>query len=238
MTAMSDTPAVSSGNLGCESVLPSRTGFCRLAAVYSTLERLAFGPRLEQARFCHLDYLRDCRDILLLGEGDGRCLARLAQMAPNARLHMVDSSPGMLQRAVTRLDELTQRRVTFIPADVTSWQPPAQAYDAVVTVFFLDCLVEEQVRSLVNKLQPALRPGARWVWADFVLPSQSIKRLRARFWLRIIYGFFNYAAGLQARALPPTEEILATAGWQPLATREFQDIFARSVVFSQPGCVS
>jgi ubiquinone/menaquinone biosynthesis C-methylase UbiE len=215
-----------------------RTNFNSLARVYSTLEWLAFGQGLERARFCLLDQLKDCRDILLLGDGDGRCLAQLVKIAPTARLHSVDASPAMLARASSRLSEMDCTRVTFTCADALAWNPPPAAYDAVVTLFFLDCFSDDEVKSLVTRIQPALRPSARWLWADFVLPACGVARWRAQIWLWVMYFFFRWQTGLATQVLPPSEKILCAAGWQPLATRDFHGVFVRSVVFNQPGCFS
>ncbi len=215
-----------------------RANFDSLARGYSTFEWLAFGRGLERARFCLLDHLRDCRDILLLGDGDGRCLAQLAKIAPNARLHYVDASPAMLARAKSRLNEPEHARVTFTCADVFRWNPPLTSYDAIVTLFFLDCFSEADVKALVSKVQPALRPGAHWLWADFVLPARGMARWRAQAWLCVMYTFFRWQTGLTTRVLPASEKILGAANWQPLAAQEFHGIFVRSAVFSQPGCLS
>jgi ubiquinone/menaquinone biosynthesis C-methylase UbiE len=215
--------------------MPSRANFDSLAKIYSTLEWLVFGADLERARFCLLDHLKDCRDILLLGEGDGRCLARLAKIAPEARLHYIDGSPAMLARARARLCETDLARVTFTCADALTWNPPLASYDAVVTLFFLDCFSEAEVQTLVAKIQPALRPGARWLWADFVLPPRGFARVRAQFWLWVMYQFFRWRTGLPTQQLPPAGEILHRAGWQPSAAREFQGNFVRSLVLIQPG---
>jgi len=215
---------------------PAPTGFCRLARFYAPLEMLMFGRELERARFCFLEHLRDCRDILLLGEGDGRCLEQLIKIAPQARLHCVDSSPAMLRRAAARLPARDRGRVAFVCANVLEWNPPKQGYDAVVTLFFLDCFWQNEVRRLVERMQPALRPGARWLWADFVLPASGPARWRAQLWLRAKYGFFHWAPDLSTRALPPSGEILRAAGWRPVAAQKFHRIFVFSVLSSQPGC--
>ena len=213
----------------------SRTGFCRLAPVYAFLEKIAFGRGLERVRFCLLGELRDCREILLLGEGDGRCLAQVLKVAPQARCHVVDSSPAMLQHAASRLAASDRVRVTFECADVLTWQPPHCRYDAVVSLFFLDCFEADDVRRLVDGLTRALRPGAKWVWADFVLPEKGPARWRAQGWLAVMYGFFRIVTQLPARQLPPTENILHRAGWRPAAVRQWPFIFARCAVYSQPG---
>src|SRR5690606_35643402 len=55
-----------------ESGPPPPAGFVRVARIYHALERLAFGRALERARFALLPALAGCRDVLVLGDGDGR----------------------------------------------------------------------------------------------------------------------------------------------------------------------
>lgn len=207
--------------------------FGRLARVYACLEYIAFGRELERARFCFLEQLRECREILLIGEGDGRCLARLVEIAPAARLHCVDASPGMLTRAAARLRPVDRSRVTFTCADARTWLPSPQSYDAVVTAFFLDCLTPQSVAELAARVQPALRPGALWLFADFVLPESGFARGRAQLWLWTMYFFFRWQTGLAVKELPPSEEILRAAGWRERATRDFHGVFVRVVLFDR-----
>jgi ubiquinone/menaquinone biosynthesis C-methylase UbiE len=216
--------------------LVSFVNFDRLARVYAPLEWLAFGRALERARFCFLEKLRDCRNILLLGDGDGRCLVRLAQLVPSARLHYVDISPAMLARAAARLDSATRGRVTFTCADIFSCPLAAARYDAVTTMFFLDMFSAKQIRTLLAHIQPALRPGARWLFADFVLPASGVARWRAQAWLRVMYLFFRWQTGISARTLPPSEAVLRQAGWCSLSVRDFSGGFVRATLFSQPAC--
>lgn len=52
----------------------SSRSFDRLARIYRVLELAAFGRDLERARFELLPHLRGAQAILIVGEGDGRCL--------------------------------------------------------------------------------------------------------------------------------------------------------------------
>jgi SAM-dependent methyltransferase len=213
----------------------ARSGFDRLAHGYRALEFLAFGRDLERARFAHLGRLAACRDILLLGEGDGRCAARLAALAPGARIVCVDSSPAMIERASRRIAGSDASRVSFLCADARSFAPGAGAFDAVATFFFLDCFGAADAEIVVARAGSGLRPGATWLFADFVLPPRGAARLRARAWLAVLYAFFRASAGLRAAALPPSEDILARAGWSRSACRDFQGGLVRSAVYVRSG---
>jgi ubiquinone/menaquinone biosynthesis C-methylase UbiE len=189
---------------------------------------------LERARFCFLESLRDCRSVLVLGEGDGRCLEQLVRAAPDAHLDCLDLSPAMLARAETRLPAEARARVTFRQADLLTTALPDKNYDAVVTLFFLDCFTSEQTADIVHRIAASLRPGARWLWADFVLPPRGLARLRARIWLAVLYAFFHWQTTLSARVLPPAEELISAEGFAREAEQLFQWGLVRSVVFSQP----
>jgi len=212
-----------------------KSGFDRLARSYRALELLAFGRDLERARFAWLPALADRKSILVLGEGDGRCLARLAALAPAARIHCVDSSPGMLARAQARFSSGDGRRIQFECADARAVVLPPGRYDAVVTLFFLDCFSDQDVRRLVARVGAALQPDSLWLFADFVLPEAGWRRWRARVWLGVLYFFFRWQTRLAVRELPPSETILAQAGWRPVRQREFQAGLLRTVLLNQPG---
>lgn len=209
--------------------------FDPLARGYAALEYVAFGRALERARFHHLDTLRDRRSILLLGEGDGRCAARLLALAPAARLCCVDASAAMIARARERLrGRADVSRVEFIHADARALTLPPHSFDAIVTLFFLDCFTPDEARALVERLTAAATPDALWLFADFAVPPSGFARRRARAWLALLYFFFRRTTHLSARALPDAAALLRQNGWQ-LATRQaWQAGLLTSAVWRQP----
>jgi ubiquinone/menaquinone biosynthesis C-methylase UbiE len=214
--------------------MKSAANFDRLARVYRWLEYVAFGRDLERARTCYLDRLSACRSILVLGEGDGRCLAQLVRLAPEARIECIDASRAMLDRAAARLDPAARARVTFTCADAFTLSFDPHRYEAVLTLFFLDCFNDDDVALLVQRIAPALRPGGFWLFADFVEPARGFARWRARVWLAVLYAFFRWQTGLHTRVLPASEAILRRAGLVEIATRTFQDGLVRAAAFTQP----
>lgn len=205
--------------------------FDSLAAAYRWLEWFAFGSDLETARFCHLEHLRDCRRVLVLGEGDGRFLAQLMRRFPAMRVDCVEASGAMLRLARARLREGERHRVTFHHADALTAQFEAGAYGAVVTLFFLDCFPQEDVARLVTQVQPALGANACWLWADFALPPSGWRHWRAALWLRGLYLFFHWKTALTVDQLPPSEKILQKAGFRLCAEKTFQAGLLRSAVY-------
>jgi SAM-dependent methyltransferase len=142
----------------------------------------------------------------------------------------------MLERAKRRLASTADAgRVGFTCADLRSFVPEAGKFDAVATFFVLDCFGPDEVAAIVARASAALRPGAQWLFADFVLPPRGFARARARAWLALLYAFFRWETGLRVSALPPSEEILQRAGWFPLDSCDYQGGMVRSAVLIAPG---
>lgn len=208
----------------------SPRNFDRLARWYRALEYLALGHDLERARFALLAHLQDCRHILILGEGDGRCLEKLVALAPNARIDCHDRSEAMLACARKRLRG-KPHQVTFHQTDILTDEFPEQHYDAVITCFFLDCFTPPQASEIIAKVSRSLRSGAHWLWADFALPPQGLARVRAKIWLAMLYRFFRWQTDLSARELPESEAMILDHGFQEVAHTTLQWGLLRSSVY-------
>ena len=207
--------------------------FDPVARVYRWLEYAAFGRALERTRFVHLGHLTGCRDILLLGDGDGRTLARIVAGLPSTRIVSVDASRAMLRLAEQRIPAAARRRVTFVHADGRSLAPAGDSYDAVVTQFFLDCFTPEEHARLIQAVAPAVRDHGLWLFADFVIPEGGLRRMTAELVTSSLYRFFRWGTHLAARHLPPSEREIRSAGFVPLAEASFRGALLRSVVFQK-----
>lgn len=206
--------------------------FDPLARVYHALELFAFGRDLERARFSHLGALASCNSVLILGEGDGRFVSRLVQLRPEVEVLCIDSSAAMIAQAQRRLAlEVPRHRVRFQHTDALSCSLPAQQFDAAVTLFFLDCFNHDQAETMIEKIARALVPSATWLFADFAMPERGVARVRAKFWLNVLYPFFNLSTGLRTRALPNVEPMIERTGFAPVAVRSLQAGLLRSVAF-------
>jgi SAM-dependent methyltransferase len=205
--------------------------FDGLARWYHVLELSTFGVKLEQARFAHIGKLAECRDILLLGDGDGRFLKRLLRVSPDSRIRSIDASAEMLKMAAARLSPADRARVTFECADALTADLPTFAYDGVATMFFLDCFTDHQAAQLIVRVSNSLRPGGTWVFADFAIPTRGPQRIAAHVVTGLLYAFFRWRTGITARRLPDSEGLIARAGLTPVASRAFVFGLLKSVTF-------
>jgi len=185
-----------------------------LARCYRWLEYAAFGRQLERHRFRYLDRLASARRILVLGEGDGRALARLAAIAPHACIDVIDSSARMIAFAQRRA-AASGRQIRYFHQDARTSSWPGAHYDGVLTCFFLDCFDEPELRNLIPRVARSLRPHGTWVVSDFAIPSSGWRMWRAKAWVATMYFFFGLTTRLAVRTLPPISRLMGEAGLTP-----------------------
>jgi ubiquinone/menaquinone biosynthesis C-methylase UbiE len=200
-----------------------------IARAYRWLEYAAFGYALEDARFDFLAYAINAHRVLILGEGDGRFLARLLECNRHASITVIDSSARMMELARRRVQAGDLSRVQFINGD---WSVlPAVSFDLIVSHFFLDVLDSWEAEAVIGKVSAVLAPGAAWLISEFDVPSGVFRQLHARLWLRIMYAFFAATTGLHASKLPPYRDCLARYGFAEIDYRERKLGLIRSQVW-------
>lgn len=189
--------------------------FDRLAPYYRCMEFLLAGNKLQRCRTAFLGKDTHFKDILVLGEGNGRFLLECRRQLKTARIVCVDSSTRMLSLAQERLrrHQLNLEGIQFIHANALEWAPPRHAFDAVVTHFFLDCFRADQLVPLIAVLAEAAKSNAVWLLADFHTPQSGPLRHRARLIHKAMYVFFRAACRLPARALTAPDEFLQAQGF-------------------------
>ena len=212
--------------------------FDRLAPHYRWMEWLLAGGKLQ---CCRTAFIRDIpapRNVLMLGEGNGRCLVELLRAFPAAHFTCVDASARMLAcaRARVKAHGLRDAAIEFIQADALNWQPPAAQFDLLVTHFFLDCFRAEHLAVLVPRLAAAAAPEARWLLADFCEPPSGFAKWRARWILHAMYFFFRRATRLPAARLTPPDPFLGRCGFALRKRRRFDwgllhaDVWERAAI--------
>lgn len=187
--------------------------FDRIARPYRWLEYLSFGPALQRTRTHWLSAIRQRESALVLGDGDGRFTAALLEASPRVHIHAVDLSQAMLQLLCARGGNHSAGRLRAEHADLRAWTPAAHArYDLVATHFFLDCLTTAQVADLIERLKPALAPGALWLVSDFAVPRTPFGRWIAQPLVAALYRAFHVLTGLSVNRLPDHAAALESAG--------------------------
>ncbi|MEQ1884386.1 MAG: class I SAM-dependent methyltransferase [Bryobacteraceae bacterium] len=180
-----------------------------IARFYRWMEFAAFGKALMRRRLAYLPELRAARQILVLGDGDGRALQALLTAAPLATIDSIDLSARMLELARAMAGD---ERVRHHRGDARSMAFPCSGYDAIVTHFFLDCLSESETAALTARLRDAAGPNALWVISEF--QQDTWWRSMA---VRFLYAFFSLTTGLRIRRIPDYRSALRQNGFAPVA---------------------
>jgi SAM-dependent methyltransferase len=200
------------------TTLGEGANFDRIAGRYRWMEYVAFGRSLQRCREHFLPQLADRHSALVLGDGDGRFLARL--LARNTRVHAdaVDTSAAMLLLLRARCDAADGDAGTRLRTHWTSALAfaPSCSYDLVVSHFFLDCLTDSELNQLCARLAPHVEPGALWLASDFRIPEGAM-HWPARAIVRLLYLAFRTLTGLRATELPDHAAALRSVGFEQIA---------------------
>ena len=147
--------------------------FNAIAPFYRWLEYLTLGRTLQRCRLHFLPSLLQQKNALILGDGDGRFTAALLARNPTIQATAIDTSASMLSllrqrceaaNAATRL-ETHQANALAFPLKTSG-----KTYDLIVTHFFLDCLTQPDLESLIDRIAPTFGPGSLWLLSDHTTP--------------------------------------------------------------------
>ena len=188
--------------------------FDPIARPYRWLEYLALGKTLEHCRFHFLPQLLDRHRALILGDGDGRFTARLLATNQTIKITAVDTSAAMLALLRKRCAPNSNRLQTNQASTLDF--PFEGPYDLVVTHFFLDCLTQPDLETLIARITPMLAPEALWLISDFRIPSGAM-RFPARIYIRSLYLAFRILTGLRTTRLPDHATPLTRSGFARIA---------------------
>jgi ubiquinone/menaquinone biosynthesis C-methylase UbiE len=195
--------------------------FDLLAPHYRWMESVLAGGKLQRCRTTFLDDVQQAKNVLLLGEGNGRFLKAFVKVNSSANITVLDASAAMLQQARRCMESNeAHHRVEYIHADVFAWSPPPQPFDLLVSNFFFDCFRPDQLKQLIPRLANSASPEAQWIVSDFNVPAQGWARWRARGIIAAMYCFFRLVTQLPARSLTPVAPWLEGNGFRLLQNHE------------------
>jgi tRNA (cmo5U34)-methyltransferase len=110
---------------------------------------------------------QDAPRILDLGAGTGLFSSYMARTYPQAKLTLIDLSPGMLDIAKERFEGSTAE-LTYLTGDYSAFED-AERYDAVISSLSIHHLEDEAKEALFARIFQLLKPGGVFVNADQVL---------------------------------------------------------------------
>ena len=155
--------------------------------------------------------------VLLLGDGDGRFLEHALRVWPRAHFVTIDASAGMIAASKARNAELGAGRVQWVrgelPIALAAYE--AQAFDGVVTQFFLDCFPDGELALLWREVARCLRFEGWWRVLDFNASDElsGWRSIRQRLLVWTLYRAFRLTSDIRAVRLPDMEKPFRRARW-------------------------
>lgn len=134
-------------------------------------------PRRDEGERALLEWVpRDVRRVLDLGSGDGRLLARVLALQPEATGVALDFSPEMLDRLRVRFDEATGA-VRVVAHDLDRPLPDLGVFDAIVSSFAIHHVADPRKEALYREVYAALVPGGVFCNLEHVAsPTPALHR--------------------------------------------------------------
>lgn len=176
--------------------------FGKISCIYSFLEKVVFRNKLQEYRCCFLDLMHEAQDVLLVGEGTGSFLIKLLTLNSTVRVTVVEVSREMVTQARSKVEPEDRVRVFFHEKVVSDFYS-SQKYDFICTFFFWDCFDKKQIKRMFPNLVSKLQPQGKLLNADFFENSYSGSKGEILHFLllRVLYGFFRFATGIQAECV-------------------------------------
>lgn len=207
----------------------------KLAPWYSFLEKISFGDELQKCRTLNLNHAKEAKNILILGDGNGRFLESLLNINPVGKIDCIDISIKMMAQAKNRIKSKPGvKNVKFIHANIFDRKLEIGFYDLVVVNFFLDCFTFSELNSLICNIYHGLSPGGFLINGDFNIPDTLFKKISARFILMGMYVFFKIFTRLSASKLIDPEPILKSNGLVLKNKSEIFGSFLKSTLWLKP----
>jgi len=177
-------------------ISPYNLGFC----VYNWGFTVLGGRRHDafRQRVFELAELRGDEDVLDVGCGTGLTTLRIAEKRRECKVHGIDLSPKMIEVARNDAEErglIVDLRV----GSITDLPYPDAAFDVVLTNIMFHHLDLAEKRQAVAEIARVLRPGGRFVSAEFGPRARNLVERRLAKGEYTLYRSHLVEAGLTLR---------------------------------------
>lgn len=176
--------------------------FDRIAPIYDSLVKIFFGSTLQYATNYYLSRIPPASKILIVGGGTGQLLEVLNESASGSQVSFLDSAPRMIKRAKTR--DFRNLSVEFSSESIVAFEE--SGYDIIITPFFLDLFINQELIILGDQLRNSLKKGGYWFFSDFVATGSAYQS----YLVKLMYWGFGIGCNVSARRLPDYDNFFKT----------------------------
>lgn len=195
--------------------------FTWIAPVYDFLADTYSLGQISKSKLSQLVYMKPGERILFAGAGNA--VDAIAAAQAGMIVTVVELSPNMMQRAQARAERVGLRdKIEWRCQDVFAYEPEG-VFDVVVANYFLNVFSKELMPSLFDLLLDKLRPGGRFMVADFApKASGRFERIFQALYFFAAVAAFHLIAGNAWHPLYDYSELMRSRGLKVLAEDDFR----------------
>jgi ubiquinone/menaquinone biosynthesis C-methylase UbiE len=199
-----------------------------IANIYDVLSRVVFGKSIVNAQIFLLNHIAENSRVLIVGGGTGWILAALSKIHDKGiKITYVEKSAKMIE--LSKQQNIQRNSIDFINEGIEEFST-GKKFDVVFTAFLFDNFLPEKIELVFLKLNPLLKPGGLWLYADFMNDKINSKWWQ-KFLLKTMYLFFKITCNIETQQLINMNSYFAH--YTKIAERFFYSNFIKSVVYKK-----
>lgn len=195
----------------------------RLAKHYDFLSRLVFLKSQVRAQTDQLVYIKNCKNLLIVGGGTGWILKDLNDLTIPINIIFVETSAKMIELA-RKVD--THHQVDFVHQDIEKFNPNMK-FDAVLTPFLFDNFEDIKAEKVFVYIDKMLIKNAFWLYTDFRLDGKWWKNLL----LKSMHLFFSLIKVVKINTLPKMENCFKNQDFELISDKYYYGGFIEAKVY-------
>jgi len=202
-----------------------------IARYYDVLSRMVFFRAQLRAQTDQLEFIPAGSRVLIAGGGTGWILEEIAKVHPSGlQLTYIEISGKMLELSKKR--DIKDNTIHYIHAAAEDFKT-GDSYDVIITAFLFDNFSAEKVGVVFSDFNALLKPGGKWLFADFYDTAASSKWWQ-RYLLKLMYFFFRQISNIEASSLINTEHHFDSQSYEQVKSRYYYGGFIKSIVYRKP----
>lgn len=195
----------------------------RLAKHYDFLSRLVFLKSQVRAQTDQLVYIKNCKNLLIVGGGTGWILKDLNDLTLPINIIFVETSAKMIELA-RKVD--THHQVDFVHQDIENFKANMK-FDAVLTPFLFDNFEDIKAEKVFVHIDKMLIRNAFWLYTDFRLDGKWWKNLL----LKSMHLFFSLIKVVKINTLPKMENYFKNQDFELISDKYYYGGFIEAKVY-------
>lgn len=197
----------------------------RLAKHYDFLSRLVFFKSQVRAQTEQLIYIKNCKNLLIVGGGTGWILKDLNRLTESINITFVETSAKMIELA-KRVN--THHQVEFVHQDIDDYNTTIK-FDSVLTPFLFDNFDDSKAENVFVHINSMLLENAFWLYTDFRLDGKWWKNIL----LKSMHLFFSLIKVVKVNTLPKMENAFTTNGYALRSEKLYYSGFIEAKVYQK-----